>query len=578
MSRSHKPIRALIPLLGAGLLVGGSAADPSFAADGTTSTVLISNLASGQTVSGTVEVDVAVHQDPAAPVTAVGLTLPSVSLATLASQPVHQVQPVPATCTDACTLVFTVDTAQTAPLAGTDIQVPLIADRATNIIVAGALGKPVPGPTATTQVTVDNHRPSTTLPDMPQNAPLGVAADTGLALRADAAPATDAPAGSTVTSLRLAVPGHPEWPAIAFVPTGDGGWSATVDTSAIPAGAYTAAAVATDSNGMTGDYARATLVIDHGFNVTFPTDGYSAPTDVLTSDLQYGYGTSPLGCGSDAAYAAPQKVDVYLDGRLFHSANATTLVGQGPHCAVAIAGTDTHPPALPFGTHQLRFVVTDTRGHTGQTSVTMTVDLPLMLSLSPAETGGKVTVALGSITRITPRSTAPDGFSKPTDWWIQASGVTSSYTEGTGATVPVYSFHAGATGTERITYTVQDAPGLQTSTTVNVLVLATTSSSLQLSTTKPKRGSTLTLTAHVTKSVSLTKNPASLKGATVHLQFQATGSKTWTTKATATTTAAGNATFREKATANGIWRIVTAARTGSWEGSTSSSHSVKMTK
>jgi hypothetical protein len=66
------------------------------------------------------------------------------------------------------------------------------------------------------------------------------------------------------------------------------------------------------------------------------------------------------------------------------------------------------------------------------------------------------------------------------------------------------------------------------------------------------------------------------KAAGVSLQFRAAGSTTWTTLATATTNSAGTAKFTTTATRNGSWRVVTAAKSLTWAGSTSNTLTVSV--
>lgn len=574
MSLPLTQTKALLPLLGAGLLIVGAAAAPAFA-DGGASSAVISNLTPGQSISGTVEVDIAVHNAPAAPLTAVTLGLYS-----LAGQPYQQTLAVPASCTADCTLTTSLDTAQTTALAGTSAASPLFADGTEVLVVRAAAGR-VLASTALTRVVIDNHRPTATLLGVPDTDPLGLGADQSLTVQANAVPAVDALAGTTVTSLQLVVPGRPEWPVITFAPDPDGSWAASADTSAIPAGVYSAEAIATDSNGTLGNPVRTTLVVDHGFSLHLLNTTTLTPDALSDNGVQYDYGTTALGCGAGSVYAAPQRVDLYLDGKLFHSASAPTDAGS---CVVALAGTYADPPVLPVGHHQLRVVVTDDRGHFAQTSAAITVALPLTLAITPEPSKGAIFVGLGSTTVIKATESAPDGFSTGYSWNIREYGTGGTSTAwGTGTAIQPVVFTAIRLGGDTFDYTVQSDNSLLTNASVEVVAIPTTITALALSTTRPKRGSTLTLTAHTTQTTALAskQGPAqhpNLHGATVELQFQAAGSRTWTTRATATTSSSGSAVFHEKATANGTWRIVTLTRTGTWFGSTSTNHTTTLTK
>jgi hypothetical protein len=352
-------------------------------------------------------------------------------------------------------------------------------------------------------------------------------------------------------------------------------WTATADTHAVPSGIYSAEAVAVDSNGTVGNPTAVTLVVDHAPTLKLYS-GTLAPDALQTLGVNYTYGTSQLGCGSDAHYVAPQQISVSVDGTLWNTAPATaTGLPQG--CYLEVHGTGAITRPLPYGHHQLTVTLTDNRGHTTSTTSPITVALPL--DARWAGLSSPLIVGLDTDINLRTTVTAPDGFSKLATWdIIDHSNAGTSYTTGTYPSTPSCpGWYSMTTGIHQVELLVASDSGLSSNSVLTIDVVPTTTATLHLSTAKAHRNTTITLTGHLNQrtNVTSTTRPA-LRNAQVLLQFRPTGSTTWTTKASATTNAYGNVAFTQKATTTGAWRITTSTTTG-WTGSTSAATTLPVT-
>ena len=569
--------KALAPLLGASLLGCAVTASPAFADAPAQASVSFGNITAGQTLTGDTQVTLNVQNSAADPMTFVQLTA-SQFIGTTPPVRLRQQIPLPADCTTSCTVTADVDTTALAQgSSGSGSPALPVLDDGSIRLVAQAYNANAETAEAMVDALVDNHRPNTVVPGSntrwSPTTPVGLAGDSSLTLQATAAPGASAPDGTTVTSVQILVPGQPNWPTLQLTPSADGtSWSTTVDTRAIPSGAYPAEAVAIDSNGTVGDPTPLTLVVDHAPTLTL-NSGTVAPNALEDTVLNYKYGASKLGCGSGAQYVAPQQISVSVDGALWNTAPATAT-GLPSNCFLNLGGTGEITRPLPYGHHQLTVSITDNRGRTTTATSAITVALPLNVQW----VGVTSTLIVGLDTDINLRTaiTAPDGYSKLANWSIvDRSSAGTSSSSGTYPSTPSWpDWYSTTTGIQQLQLVVGSDNGLSTDSLLNIDVVPTTATALRLSTTRARRNTVVTFSGHLDQddNATTTARPA-LRNARVLLQFRPAGSATWTTKAIALTNVYGNVFFQQKATATGAWRITTATTTG-WTGSTSTTNTL----
>lgn len=522
MGISRTRLRDLSALLGGALLVSLPIA-PVAAAATAGSTVTITSLSSGQTVSGTVAVDATIQPAP-------GAALQSVSYS-IQGQSGTQTQIVPLTpgqCTSTCNVSWTWNTAAVQTYVAGGAAVPVLADGEAKVVVsANGSGGSV---TSTDLVMVNNHRP--TLVAAPGAlVSIGYLMGVGnqsTTLRVVPTVAPTAPTGSTVSSVQLEVPGLP---VANFSLSGDGSvWTANVDSSAFAPGFYSGSIVATDSNGTVSKPLRAELVIDHGFTLAAPPAPVIGP-DWASTTLMYSYPPKVPGdlgsCGSEILGVVPDHVDVYLDGTLWHSADIAVKqvvpAGDGM-CEIPEAGTDSSPAPLPFGHHTLSYTVTDGVGLTETTATqSVTVALPLTTSWPTAA----MTVLEGSTVRLAPAVTAPDGFSTLKSWTIAFNGATlasGSYpsTPSLDWTTPAKTKVSGA-----LTLTTTSDSGLTTQSSFPLTGVWNSATFLKASAATVAPGAWVKLTATPWEDIAGAWKDPNTIDSTVRFQWHGAGTSTW---------------------------------------------------
>jgi len=570
--------KALAPLLGASLLSCAVTASPALADAPAQAGVSFGNITAGQTLTGDTQVTLNVQNSATDPMTFVQLTAAQF-IGTTPPVRLRRQIPLPADCTTSCTVTADLDTTALTQGGSGSPALPVLDDGAIRLI-AQAYNANTETAEDMVDALVDNHRPNNVVPGSTTRssptAPVGLAGDSSFTVQATATPGASAPAGTTVTTVQLLVPGQAAWPTLQLTPSADGtSWSTTLDTRAIPSGAYPAEVVAIDSNGTVGDPTPHTQVVDHAPTLSL-NSGTVEPNALEDTVVYYKYGASTLGCGSGAQYVAPQQISVSVDGTLWNTAPASAI-GLPPDCFLHLGGTGEITRPLPYGHHQLTVAITDNRGRTTTATSAITVALPLNVQW----TGVASTLIVGLDTDINLRTTitAPDGYSKLANWSIiDRSGSGTSSSSGTYPSTPSWpDWYSIATGTDEVELAVGSDNGLTTDSVLNIDVVPTTATALRLSTTRARRNTVVTFSGHLDQCTSLSTlaRPA-LRNAWALLQFRPAGSTTWTTKAEAVTNVYGNVFFQQKATATGAWRITTATTTG-WTGSTSTTNTLTVT-
>ncbi|MFB7245669.1 hypothetical protein CW362_09575 [Streptomyces populi] len=562
-----RPVRSLTALAGSvGVAVLVVALPGSADAAGAETAVTIDAVTSehdapgaenpGRTVTGTADVTFTVHADsddePYAAVVSIagyGAGTGTVS---------RRIDLAPGDCLPSCTLHAALDTAATKPFPGAEsVAAPLVQDGDNDIHVEVLTARPSTV-MADADVTVDNHLPVVTLPDLPGddawtgNEPVGLSADRELKVRAVA---TDA-GGSGVSRVEF-FSDHPAWPApTGLADGGDGTWTGTVDTSKIYSALWTSQyVVAFDKEGHAGVPVRAYVLVDHGFTVT-PAIGTVIRNLPSTVTVAYKYsGSLAQPFPRNLNYAYPVSTRVLLDGHVLATTPVTDFTYKGyPDRLYARLGDK----PLPYGEHTLTFDVTDNRGAHG------TAEIPVVVvsGVDPSWVSGfgEFPVA-GKTWKPQATTTAEDGVSRAQTWTMAVDGKTI----GTGSypAQPSGSWKADTPGLHEFTLTTVSQFGDTSVTTEPLRVLAATTTKLggpALTT----YGARQALTATVTRTGD---KPAA--GAAVSLQFRPQGSTTWSTVAKATADSKGTARFTTTARRNGTWRAVTAEKKLTWTSSTS---------
>ncbi|MFF7644225.1 hypothetical protein [Streptomyces canus] len=515
------------------------------------------SVSAGQTIAGTTDVTFTVHGDPG--------DEPTEAVVSIAGSTVYQGTGTvkqtfslsPGDCLPSCTLHATLDTAATQQFGGSanGVAAPLVNDGANSIYVE--VDSPRPRTvTAHTAVTVDNGRPTVTLPDLPgedawtSHKPVGLSADGELSLRATAT-------GANGVSRVRYFSSSSAWPAPVDLtaPASGATWTTTLDTSAVPAGLYAGDlyVVAYDKDGRAGSPVRAVTLVDHGFTITPKLDTVIRPDETSVS-VQYAY-PSALNktFPSNLNYAYPVSTTVSLDG----TAQATTPVGASTYEGNT-AGFLADLGQLPYGAHTLTFDTVDNRGSHGR------VDLPVRVvsEVTPTWTAGFQDFPVaGSSRTYTATTSAADAVSRAEHWTLDVDG--TAFATGGYPAQPSGTWKTTTTGVHYVTLTIVSQYGDTTVSTVPIRVLAATATQLTGPATSTYGGKA-TFTATVTQTGA---KPAA--GAKVAFQYKRAGTTTWKTQSTVTADSTGKASYTTTARYNGAWRAVTAARNLTWASSTS---------
>jgi hypothetical protein len=510
-------LRNLSALLGGALLVSMPATAASAATPGPT--VAISNLSSGQTVSGQVTVDATVQAPAGATVGSVTFLLDGPGV-----EESQTVTPQAGQCDSTCTLSWTANTAAVRTYGAIAMPVPVFQDGSTYDITATVSSTAGTASSHYVPVVVDNHRP--TLAAAPSSRTNGRwligLGDQSASFGATASVSPTAAPGTTVSDVEFEVPGDPGMPALQFTRTGDGSaWTATEDTSALAVGNYEGAIVATDSNGAVSAPLDAELVVDHGFTITPPAGGVIGP-NWASSDFSFAYpGEWP--CGNPYMDLGPQQVQLLVDGTLWGSSDLTGI-SPSAGCTMPLDGDRPNGRTpLPFGHHVLTYVVTDQAGLQQTASQDVTVALPLATTWPTAP----MAVAEGSTLHLTPAVSAPDGFSKLQSWTIAYNGTTLA--SGSYPTQPSLTW---ATPTKNLfsgvlTLTTVSDSGLSTSTPFTITGEWATGTFLAPSASAVARGAWVKLTASTWQHTDGVWSNANRIAARVGLQWYVANSSGW---------------------------------------------------
>ncbi|MFF3447937.1 hypothetical protein ACFYXJ_12505 [Streptomyces sp. NPDC002667] len=562
-----RPVRSIAALAGSvGLAALGVALPGSADAADATPAVTIDSVTSdhdapgaenpGRTVTGTADVTFTVHAADSGPepyaavvsVSGYGAGTGEVS---------RRIDLAPGDCLPSCTLHAALDTAATKPFPGAEsIAAPLVQDGANDIRVEVLTARPSIT-AATADITVDNHRPTVTLPDLPgddawtDSKPVGLTADRELKVRAVAQDG-----GGGVSHVEF-FSDHPAWPAPTdLTDEGDGTWTGAVDTSKIYSTLWTSQyVVAFDEEGRAGVPVRAAVLVDHGFTVTPVVDPvtHSLPS-VVTLNYKYP-GSLAQPFPRNLNYAYPVSTRVLLDDQLLATSRVADFTYEGyPDRLYASLGDN----AVPYGKHTLTFDVTDNRGAHG--TARTSVNVVSGVDASWVSGFGEFPVA-GKTWKVEATTTADDGVSRAQTWTMTVDGKTIS--TGSYPARPSGTWKADTPGLHEFALTTVSQFGDTSVTTQPLRVLAATTTKLggpALTTYGAKQALTATVTQTGGK-------PAA--GAAVSLQFRPQGSTTWSTVAKAATDSRGTAHFTTTAKRSGTWRAVTAAKNLTWTTSTS---------
>ncbi|MFF3990519.1 hypothetical protein ACFY0B_38905 [Streptomyces sp. NPDC001797] len=514
-------------------------------------------VSAGQTITGTTDVTFTVQADPGDEPTeaVVSITGSGEYQGTGTVKQTFTLNP--GYCLPSCTLHATLDTAATQQFGGAanGVEAPLVNDGANTVHIE--VDSPRPRTvTADTAVTVDNGRPTVTLPDLPGEdawttyKPVGLTADDALSLRATAT-------GDKGVSRVRYFSSSRAWPAPVDLTAPEDGstWTTTLDTSAVPAGLYAGDlfVVAYDKDGRAGSPVRALTLVDHGFTVT-PKLGTVIRPDKTPVSVQYAYPPAlNKAFPYNFNYAYPVSTTVSVDGK----AQATTPVDAYTYEGNT-AGFIADVGPLPYGTHTLTFDTVDNRGAHGR------VDLPVRVvsEVAPTWTDGFQDFPVaGSSWKLAATTSAADGVSRAEHWTLDVDG--TAVATGSYPTQPAGTWKATTTGVHDVTLTIVSQYGDTTVRSLPLRVVAATTTQLTGPATSTYGGKA-TFTATVAQTGA---GPAA--GAKVAFQYKRAGTTTWKTQATVTADSTGKASYTATAKYNGAWRAVTAARNLTWTSSTS---------
>ncbi|WP_405725637.1 hypothetical protein OG607_21270 [Streptomyces sp. NBC_01537] len=548
----------------AALLITAAPA-PFAMADDAGAVITFDNISAGQTISGTADVTFTVQGDPDDEPTSAVVSISGYGPGTGTVK--QTIALAAGDCLPSCTLHAALDTTATQQFGGTTngVAVPLVNDGSRDIHIE--VNSPRPRTvTADTTVTVDNNEPVVSLPDLPadDNAAwathqaIGLSADDTLSLRAVAS------GDNGVSGVRF-FSSSSAWPAPVDLtdPDGDGVWTGTVDTSAVPSELYLQQwVVAYDKDGRAGTPVLADTLVDHGFTLTPQLASVINP-GMGSIALSYAY---PKGLTkafpSDLNYAYPVSTSLLLDGKALVTTPVWGYTYEGDTAGLSVTLGDN---VLPYGAHTLTFDAVDNRGAHGRTEVPVTV----VSSVEPTWTAGFSDFPVAGHTwKAAATTSAEDGISRAESWTLAVDGTTVS--TGSYPAQPSGSWKAVDPGVHEVKLTIVSQYGDTTTSELPLRVLAATSTKL----TGPATityGGKAAYTAKVTKT-----GGTAAAGAKVSFQFKAAGTTTWKTAATRTADSAGKAAFTTTASRNGVWRAVTAAKNLAWVASTSSNLTTKV--
>jgi hypothetical protein len=521
MSRTRQPFRGTAVLAGSALLVSAPMAPSAFAATAPLSTIQITGLTDGQTVSGALDITAVVTPAPGDQPQSVAFQMgPSYT---------GSVQIPAGSCATSCTVHWAVDTTATFPSTDGGASSPVFPDGIEDI---SASLESDPGRLVGTdvQVVVDNHRPSLTVPGTYRS---GVeSASQQLAMQAAPQVSPTAPAGTTITDVQLEMPLWATSPVVHLTPPAPGAsaWTADVDIADIPAGVYNGVLVAVDSNGVTSAPTGVSVEVDHGFTIT-PTLADAVGTNWAGLDLTYSYPEWASTdahyyntCSMEGSFARPEHINVLVDGTLWNSADVTSLLDVNGDCAVRAAGDTAAPAPLPAGRHQITYVVTDTDG------VTQTVSAPMLIGALPLTTVmpvKQISTAVGGVIHVAPTVTAPDGFSKAASWSFSYLGTVIA--SGTYPTVPSLTWKTPSADAIEgpLQFTVVSDSGLSTSAETPVFTYFPNATFLHASATRVTKGTQVTLSPSIWYYAGSRWQAMQANNYRVTLQWQSPGSSIW---------------------------------------------------
>ncbi len=522
MGIARTRLRSVSALLGGALLASlpitpASAADPAPAP-----TVSISNLTTGQSVSGKVEIDALITL-PA------GVTAQSVEFA-YGDRSGDIVAPAdvalePGECIVTCTVSGTVDLAQNTGWDPEDVPAPAVPDGRNGKLTAfvstssGLVDAGV-------AVVVDNHRPTVAAPagSSQLEGDLAERGNQSVSLSVEVGASPTAPLGTTVSSVALEQPGMPD---VEFTRPASGSlWTATVDTSSLSPGTYWVGVVATDSNDVTGSPITALLVVDHGFTLTAPAAAVVGPNwGSFQLTFQY-LGQLPCSSMYEQTAVTAEHVDVLVDGRLWNSADLTSAElndSNATICTLPAAVNNPEPKPLPLGRHTISYVVTDSIGVQETAIQQVTVALPLATTWPNAP----MAVVEGTTLHLAPTVSAPDGFSTLKSWSITFNG--AQLASGDYPARPSLTLVTPAKQAIKGTLTLATTSdlGITSQNSFQLIGEWQTNTYLWASHSTAARGSSIRLTASTWAQYLGTWSRAGSDDATVHFQWQYPGSKTW---------------------------------------------------
>ena len=544
--------RSAAAILGGALLISLMAI-PAASASTAAPSVTISNLTSGQTISGSVEIDATITPLPDAPAQTVDFTLWNG-----VAQSYQRITLQPGQCDTTCTVSWTADTAQLLPYRPGGPSVPQLADGPASIrvYVETADGG---DPETTIPVTIDNHRPTVAASAGSPTAQgyLEATGDQTADLAVNPKLSPTAPSGSTITSVELEIPGLPSLPVTDFTPSADGStWTAGANTSAVPEGTYMGAIVATDSNGTVSSPLSVDLTVDHGFTLTLAPDTAAVTGQRLTPPtLAYTY--SGFTCSLTYG-ATPAQVDIQLDGKPWYSAPVTSRSQYLASGACGIPAASGTTPLLPLGHHTLTYVVTDTTGVQESVIQNVTVALPLADTWPTAP----MAVAPGQTVTLASKVTSPDGFSQLKSWVIALNGTTLA--SGNYPTQPTLHWTTPAKQLEsgRLTLTLRSDSGLTSTSGFSFDTAWETATFVHASATTVKPGTWVKLTAstwiYYLGAWRPNNTPETTAQAAAQDQWRSPGATTWNNGAKVENTLANPDPINiwVKPTANTCYRIV----------------------
>ena len=535
MGLPGRSVRSLAALTGGAMLIALPWAPVAFAA-APAPTVTITDVTDGQTVSGTVDVTAQVTSTPGDVTQSVDFWLSGPDRGI----PDGVVQIPVGTCLSTCTVHWSMDTTASTPGVPGGAGIPLVLDGPQTLGVSTTTSVTSGGAQDTVQITVDNHRPTVTVPGSP--VPFAqTSGDQQAPVTALPQLSATAPQGTTVTDVQFdaQLPGSVLVAHLAPAAGGGSTWTGKVDTSQVPAGYYPGFLVAVDSDGMTSNWVRVELEVDHGFTV-LPGGPTALATNWTSLKVGYTYPQwtspnnpvgDPIECSmADGGYAVPVRISTLVDGTTWNSAPITAAQrSNGPSssaqsvCEVPAAGDSTTAKPLPVGRHQLTYVVTDSDGITRSASQWVGVGARPLTATVP---NGLMTVHMGSVLHLVPKVQVLDGFSRVQSWSFQWQGKVLA--SGSYPTPPSLTWTTPAKySIAGISLSLVSDSGVASTVTLPVQTGYWTATTLHASATHVTKGTEVTLAAGVRDEIGTTWQAMHANYYTVTLQWRLPGSSTW---------------------------------------------------